>query len=86
MATIPTIHLNGTSGDTLRDEYWAASQALEIAAETLALATCNGRDFYPQGAAAWDQARHERDAAFQKLNEVQCYVDELLGGICDQVL
>jgi hypothetical protein len=84
MTVIPTIHLNGTSAATLRDEYWAASKALDAAAEALAAATCNGRDFYLQGPAAWDQARHERDLAFQKLDEVTRYVDEILGGICDQ--
>jgi hypothetical protein len=85
MTTIPTIHLNGTGASTLRDEYWAASKALDAAAEALAAATCNGRDFYPQGASAYDQARHERDVAFQKLDEVTRYVDEILGGICDQM-
>ena len=85
MATIPTIHLNGTSADTLYIEYWGASRALDEAAEALAAATCNSRDFYPQGAAAWDQARHERDTAFRKLDEVTRYVDEILGGICDQM-
>lgn len=85
MATIPTIHLNGTSAKTLRDEYWAASKALDAAAEALAAATCNGRDFYPQGVGAYDQARHERDEAFRKLDQVMHYVDQILGGICEQM-
>ena len=34
-------------------------------------ATCNARDFYPQGDGAYQQARKERDEAFRKLKEVQ---------------
>jgi hypothetical protein len=85
MATIPTVHLNGTGAANLRDEYWAASKAIDAAIEKLSNATCNGRDFYPQGADAYQQARKEREAAFHKLHEAQLYVDEVLAGICDQM-
>ena len=44
-------------------------------AAALSAATCNARDFYPQGAAAWQQARDERAEMFRKLAEVQAYAE-----------
>jgi hypothetical protein len=84
MATIPTIHLNGTSFTDLRDGYAAAYDAIEEAIEALAKAELNGRDFYPQGPEAYYQARKERNAAFDQLLAAQQYVGEMLMGICDQ--
>jgi hypothetical protein len=84
MATIPTIHLNGTSFTDLRDGYAAAYDAIEKAMEALAKAELNGRDFYPQGPDAYYQARKERDEAFDQLRAAQQYVGEMLMGICDQ--
>jgi hypothetical protein len=84
MATIPTVHLNGTSGADLEREYHAAYKAIDAAMDALGAATLNGRDFYVQGPAAYSQARAERDAAFDKLRQAQAYVEEMLSGICDQ--
>jgi hypothetical protein len=84
MATVPTIHLNGTGATALKEEYWAAYEAIDAAIEKLSDATLNGRDFYPQGPEAYQQARKERTAAFQKLHEARLYVAEMLAGICDQ--
>lgn len=84
MATIPTIHLNGTSFTDLRNGYAAAYDAIDKAIDALAAAEFNGRDFYPQGPDAYYQARKERDAAFDKLRAAQQYVGEMLMGICDQ--
>ena len=84
MATIPTVHLNGTGFTNLRDGYAAAYDALEKAIDALANAELNGRDFYVQGPAAYSQARAERDEAFLKLRAAHDYVDEMLAGICDQ--
>jgi hypothetical protein len=84
MATIPTIHLNGTSGPALLDGYAAAHDAIDKAIEALAAAELNGRDYYPQGPDAYYQARKESDEAFEKLRAAQNYVGEMLTGICDQ--
>jgi hypothetical protein len=84
MATIPTVHLNGTGFTTLRDGYAAAYDAIDKAMEALGNAELNGRDFYVQGSAAYSQARAERDTAFAKLREAHSYVGEMLVGICDQ--
>jgi len=85
MTTIPTIHLNGTGATTLRDEYAAAYDAIGKAVDALVAATCNARDFYPQGTDAYYKARDERAEAFDKLRQAQHYVGEMLMGICDQM-
>lgn len=85
MTTIPTLHLNGTGATNLRDEYAAAYDALTKALEAFASTTCNGRDFYPQGADAYYKARDERAEAFGRLEAVRRYVGEVLMGICDQM-
>lgn len=83
--TIPTIHLNGTSGKDLQKEYHAAYKAIDAAIDALANTTCNGRDFYVQDAGAYYQARDERQAALDKLHDAKGYVEEVLMGIMDQL-
>jgi hypothetical protein len=72
---LPTIHRNGTGARSLAEEYQAVYQAIDRASDALQAATCNARDFYPQGAAAWQQARDERAEMFRKLAEVQAYAE-----------
>jgi hypothetical protein len=72
---LPTIHSNGTGAKSLAEEYHAVYQAIDRARYALAAATCNARDFYPQGDAAWIQARDERTEMFLKLVEVQAYAE-----------
>ena len=73
--TLPTIHLNGTGADSLQREYCAVRKAIAAAADALAAATCNSRDFYPQEPGAWQQARAERDEAFRLLHLVRNYAE-----------
>jgi hypothetical protein len=73
MTTLPTIHLNGTGAETLRAEYEALFEALQAAEARLLAATCNGRDFYPQGPDAYCVARCERAEMFAKLREIMDY-------------
>jgi alkyl hydroperoxide reductase subunit AhpF len=84
MATVPTVHLNGTGFTNLRDGYAAAYDAIDKAIEALAKAELNARDFYVQGPGAYCEARKERDLAFAKLRSARKYVGEMLVGICDQ--
>jgi hypothetical protein len=83
--TLPTIHLNGTGAQSLADEYHAAYLALDRASDALAAATCNARDFYPQGVAAWQQARDERAEMFRKLAEVQAYAEAWMARASDHL-
>lgn len=84
MATIPTIHLNGTSYDTLYEEYNAAYDAVKKAIDVMYDVTVNGRDYYVQGGSAYYRARDERQAAIDKLSKVKDYLAEVLVGIIDQ--
>jgi hypothetical protein len=85
MATFPTLHLNGTGKNNLRDGYANAYDAIDKAIEALANAELNGRDFYPQGPGAYSQARSERDAALKQLRQAREYAGDMLSGICDQM-
>lgn len=73
MTTLPTIHLNGTGAHTIAREYRAVRLAVQAASDRLVAATCNARDFYPQGPDAWQQARAERQEMFQLLQRVADY-------------
>ena len=73
MTTLPTIHLNGTGADSLEREYRAVRKAVAATADALAAATCNARDFYPQGSEAWHRAQAERAEAFRLLTQVSDY-------------
>ncbi len=84
MATIPTIHLNGTSYANLRDGYITAHDAIDAAIDALANAELNGRDYYPQGPGAYSQARTERDEALRQLRFAREYTTDMLSGILDQ--
>ena len=85
MAAIPTVHLNGTSGQDLRREYQTAYRAVKFAIDSLCETTCNGRDYYPQGNEAYTQAYAERQTALCKLRDVQSYLEEVLMGVMDQL-
>jgi hypothetical protein len=75
MTTLPTIHLNGTGADSLQREYRAVRKAVAAAADALAAATCNARDFYPQDPEAWHKAQAERAEAFRLLQQVSDYAE-----------
>jgi hypothetical protein len=73
--TLPTIHLNGTGADTLEQEYRALRMALKAAEDVLCAATCNARDFYPQGPEAWKAASTQRTEAFLALRQLIDYAE-----------
>lgn len=74
MLSVPSIHLNGTSGATLRREYIAAHNAVNDAYEALTQVTVHGRDYYVQGDGAFQKAREEHLVRLRKLSDVR---DEL---------
>jgi hypothetical protein len=73
--TLPTIHLNGTGAQSLKDEYRALRKAVETAEDALVAATCNGRDFYPQEPGAFEAARREREEMQGHLARVRQYAE-----------
>lgn len=76
---LPTIHLNGTGAKTLMDEYTAVANAVMAAEEALDKATCNARDFYPQGDGAQQRAAEQRARMFALLKEVREYAFDWAG-------
>jgi hypothetical protein len=67
---VPTIHLNGTSRESLLQGYCNAVHALQQAVTAVALACPHGRDYYPQGDGAIHMAMREHEARITKLLEV----------------
>ena len=57
--TLPTIHLNGTSVESLLEDNDRAYRAINAAYDALRLAGPNGRDYYPQGGGAMEAAQDE---------------------------
>jgi hypothetical protein len=82
MTTLPTFHLNGSSPRDLKQEYLKVYRALNEVEKLLRSATCHPRDFYVQDVkgveGGWENARREREEAFNNLAEVAAYVEEWL--------
>ncbi len=72
---IPTIHLNGTSRDSLREGLMTAYTAVRTAIDAVCDAAPHGRDYYVQGPDAYTKARAEHDSRLARLKSVQ---DEIL--------
>lgn len=68
--TKPTIHMNGTSLERLIDDNQRSIDALRNAIETMAQTGPNGRDYYPQGGNAMEDAQNEHRARMQKVQDV----------------
>lgn len=74
---VPTIHLNGTSKEQLLDDLGEASNALDAAYRALKECAPNGRDYYPQGAAALRQATEEHLDRLRRLDAIKAEVNAL---------
>ena len=76
MTTLPIININGTSAESLFDEYIEALRLLRKADRFLRESTtCHGRDFQCNPAGDFDKAKQERHEMFQKLNDVMDYCE-----------
>jgi hypothetical protein len=83
--TLPTIHANGTSLDTLLDGYDAIDRALYDLIAKWQAVEFNARDYYPQGPDAYMQAAGERLMQTVKLKELRAYIDEMREHLYDQL-
>ena len=79
----PTIHMNGTSRELLTEEYQAASDALLAAIAALSAITINGRDYYPQGDAAFQLAANRRAELLDTLCNIRREVDAVVETLID---
>jgi hypothetical protein len=73
----PTIHLNGTSKESLIEQWSVAYIALHDACRTLQDAGPHGRDYYPQGPEAIFIAVKEHRENLAKIEAVMEYLDAL---------
>jgi hypothetical protein len=67
---VPMVHLNGTSKQSLLDQYENAIKALEDAKDVLLKSAPNGRDYYPKGPDAYEIARKQHYSRTAKINQV----------------
>jgi hypothetical protein len=75
--TKPTIHLNGTAAADLLKQYRSAYAAVSDAIEAICKASPHGRDYYPQGTDAINNAQSEHWERVAKLREVEKELMEL---------
>lgn len=73
----PTIHSNGTSKESLVEQWRDAYLALLNARSVLCGAAPHSRDYYPQGGCAYEMARAEHYARLVKIQAVMDELDEL---------
>jgi hypothetical protein len=67
----PTIHLNGTSAKELAEQFANAYSALGEAIRAVNQAAPNGRDYYPQGQSAINEAMAEHRTRIETLNRLR---------------
>lgn len=79
----PTIHLNGTSRSALYKANEKARRSLDDAIRDLVETGPNARDYYPQGAAAFDAAVAQHRSRLERLravrNELEAEAEAILG-------
>ena len=75
--TLPTVHINGTSKKELMAGYRAQLDALEKALDSMRWNSPNGRDYYPQGPDAINEAAKEHAARMQKVQSVYDEIHEM---------
>lgn len=80
----PTVHLNGTSRESLMDQYRAAYRAVQDALKALANASPHGRDYYVQEDGAYNRAAREHNERCEKLRIVSDELLEIALAIQDQ--
>lgn len=71
--TLPKINLNGTSAQTLFDEYIDAQHEIRKAMQILQKCTCHPRDFQLNSPKDYDLAKYDRAINLAKLDEVLDY-------------
>lgn len=83
---IPTVHLNGTSGEELQEQIEGASRAVTIAICKIRGAWPNGRDYYIQdGDDPLREAHREWNTRVSKLEEVERELSEIAEDIGKQL-
>lgn len=82
---VPTVHLNGSAGEVLRDQYTAAVEAVRKAIDAVCDAGPNSRDYYVQGPDASLAAQREHEARVKALKGVHDELAAVVESIQDQL-
>jgi hypothetical protein len=82
---LPVIHLNGSNPEELFYQVCAALGAIREAAFALETCTPNGRDYYPAGPEALQQALREHQSRQEKLQQIRKELEELSEHLCDEM-
>ncbi len=82
---IPTVHLNGTSGEDLLDQYGSAVEAVREAIDAVCDTGPNARDYYVQGADAALAAQREHETRVKALKTVRDELVAIMEGIQAQL-
>lgn len=82
---VPTVHLNGTSGQKLYEQYIAVGNSLGLTLRAMDEAYPNARDYYVQGEGAYAEAVKEHMARVDALRgvgkEISAIVESLFHAI-----
>ena len=73
---VPTVHLNGTSAESLVEGLNAALDALHEAQRLMCEAAPNGRDYYPQAPLAAGAAMDAHERRLTNLNRMLTELEE----------
>lgn len=82
---IPTIHLNGTTGEVLLDQYTTAASAVQDAIDAICDAGPNARDYYVQRPDAGLAAQREHEARVRALKTVRDALVAIMEGVQEQL-
>jgi hypothetical protein len=82
---IPTLHLNGSSADALKEQLLDVANALRVAMRAMEAAGPNARDYYPQGEQAYPEARLEHERRLKQILGVRDWYDQILEGLQEQI-
>lgn len=82
---IPTVHLNGSAGETLLSQNTNALEAVRKAIDALCDAGPNSRDYYVQGPDAGLAAQREHESRVASLKRVRDELAAIVDGIQDQL-
>jgi hypothetical protein len=82
---IPTVHLNGTTGVILLNQYVTAAHAVQKAIDAICDAGPNARDYYVQGPAAGLAAQREHETRVKALRGIRDDLAAIAEGIQDQL-
>jgi hypothetical protein len=80
----PTVHLNGTSKDSLIEPLDASYFLLDEAVKMMKQSAPNGRDYYVKEVDSLSRAMDQHLSRMKRVDDVMKEIEELIGMIHDQ--